>query len=126
MLVGWNNPLTSDPAMALEPHTPNGAGERLWRMVNDECTISRDEYSRSIDFRNVLGHSDLLEEMKGRTVVVLGTAAWQALGLKRQEMYTSLGNWHLVPHPSGRNLMYNVKLNKIRTGRLIARLAGFL
>jgi hypothetical protein len=127
LVVGLENNKSDDPAYAMEPYTPNGAGERLWRMVNDVKSISREEYFRKIDFVNVknAGPAAVRAMMKGRRVVVCGHLTWAILGLPRSSFWIDhvrAEAW-LVPHPSGLTREYNQTENRLKTGRLIARLA---
>lgn len=132
------NPLSGDPDDALEPWTPNGTGERLWRMVNYASPISRDDYARQFFRINLVVDSRKYSSWRARAraaeirlrigaspAVVLGRETWRALGLPADaEWFSSCRNWHLVPHPSGKNLSYNELANRVKTGRLVAALGG--
>jgi len=127
LIVGLRSEVSDDPRLALEPYTPNGTGERLWKMVNDVTKVSKDRYFMGIDFINV-EQAPSLEEVKEmaatRSTIVLGRSAWRALGFPRgAEFYSRHGSAHLVPHPSGRTRNYNSRRHRLRTGRLVARLA---
>lgn len=132
IILGMNNPLSSDPAHALYPSPEGCTGHRLWRMLHARTGASRSEYLEAFDRRNLVGQrtwsrmseareaaSHFLRELMGHvepiTVLVLGAEPRDAIRLPRVlvkpvEMYGV--TWRLVPHPSGRNLWYNVKGNR--------------
>ena len=85
------------------------AADRLLAMSG----LSRAEFLAAFSRKNVLdgGEWDRVEAARAATrmklrghVVVLGRAAWRALGLPRSpffsEIATSAATFHLVPHPS--------------------------
>lgn len=132
IILGMNNPISSDPAHALYPSPEGCTGHRLWRMLNARTGCSRSEYLEAFERRNLISQktwpnmglaraaaSEFLRELCSRTepltVLVLGAEPRDALRLPRVlvkpvEMYGV--TWRLVPHPSGRNLWYNVKGNR--------------
>lgn len=88
--------------------------DRLREML--EMTV--DEYEAAFERANVLGSPpwDRRARAAGRrtrrqiteTAVVLGKEVWSVLGLPRQTRYFErVENFTLVPHPSGRSLIYN-------------------
>jgi hypothetical protein len=85
------------------------------------------EYRTKFERANV--RTLLPGQLEGRTVLVLGKQAWRLLGLPpvqffdRMMMTTGGGTLILIPHPSGRNLFYNVSKNRYRVTRLLRRLA---
>lgn len=142
LLLGMNNPLSDDPEYDLYPYPENSAGWRLWKMLPGE--VSRREYLAMFDRRNLLRQKvwdqqaareaaqELLPELSGRFVVVLGTQVRAALGLPavrpleqmaRTEQGTVLFSWIAVPHPSGRNRWYNEPGNKEQVGAMLLELA---
>ena len=126
LIVGFENTKSSDARDAMEPYTPNGAGERLYHMVNAVKKISKEEYCRRIDFVNVAGSGgigiDAVKEMmkKSKETVVIGLDAWYAM-----KLYRVTGFWdkrdgaYLVPHTSGKNYLYNLEEACRKTGHLI-------
>ena len=109
----------------------SGAADRLMRIAN----MDRDEYLASFRRCNLLpnGHwsgprarlrgAKLMHELRGR-VIVLGRQTWHALWLPRVEFFgwveTGEARFILLPHPSGRNLLYNDRRN-IEAARRILR-----
>jgi hypothetical protein len=65
---------------------------------------------------------ELAEIVSGR-VCVFGVNAWEALGMPKRKMWekytTSRATFYLVPHPSGKCRLYNVKANRNRLRRLL-------
>jgi hypothetical protein len=113
----------------------NGAGDRLLRISG----LTREEYLKKFRRRNILpagrwsasrarlrGYR-LQRRLRGR-VIVLGKDTWRALWLPRVEFFGRVINgdecvFILIPHPSGRNLIYNdldvrLKARKILRGDL--------
>jgi len=123
VLLGMNNPLSVRPEHALWPSPPGCAGYRLWQMVSDGVPggVSVGSYVRVFDRRNVLrgpwdqraarrAASGLTRDLRGRSVVVLGNQAREALGLPRLLVHPQVIDdvtWRQLPHPSGRNRWYN-------------------
>ena len=127
-LVGLTNPKSPYLEDALEPWTPNGAGERLYHMVRMVIEVSKEEYFSRVHAINVVdaGPRRVFTLVGSTPAVVLGRDAWSVLELPRDsEWHESHFNWHLVPHPSGRCRLYNDDAVRLKTGRLIARLGGF-
>jgi hypothetical protein len=124
LVIGWRNEKSGDPVDAMEPHTRNGSGERLWKMVQKVKKIDKKAYQRKIEFVNVdqAGSDKVRKMMEGRTAVVLGIQAWRALKMRRASFWVDCidGAW-LVPHPSGRDTAYNAAEAQMETGKLIAR-----
>jgi hypothetical protein len=128
IIVGWDNEKSWQLEDALEPYTPNGAGERLYKMVNSVVPIDKATYMFRIDCVNVrrIGVGRVRELMCGRPAVVLGVETWYTLFRGRGRFWiTCKEGAYVVPHPSGRNRIYNSEASRLRTGRLVARLAGF-
>jgi hypothetical protein len=127
LVIGFRNEKSSDPSDAMEPWTPNGAGERLWKMVNRARSrkITKEAYQSRIEFVNVepMGTDKVKAMMKGRCCVVLGIQAWRLLKMKRASFWYDCvdGAW-LVPHPSGRDTIYNEVEAQTKTGKLITEL----
>jgi hypothetical protein len=65
--------------------------------------------------------------LDGRDAIVLGRATWKALGLPPIDWFETMGlggsRFTLIPHPSGRNRMYNDAANKRRARGLLRRSA---
>jgi hypothetical protein len=125
LIIGFKNELSEDPADAMEPWTPNGAGERLYMMVNSCKRMSKNTFMEKVEFVNAaqLGEKATRRLMRDRPSIVLGLDAWNLLKLKRASFWIDCrsGAW-LVPHPSGRNMIYNSVEARKATGRLILRM----
>lgn len=147
LILGMNNPLSDDPEFDLYPYPEGSAGHRLWKLLPEGTT--RNQYMAAFDRRNLLharkwdarearhAAQDLLPELVGRLVVLLGTEVRSALGLPAVvplSMHESLLRpdaspgtqimlrWVALPHPSGRNLWYNNEDNRLRAGDLLDRI----
>lgn len=146
ILLGMNNPYGKDPKYALFPAPEGSAGHRLWSMLHEFYTTPRGVYLAGFDRRNLIGDriwsgsaareaaDQLIEELvqppgteRARVVVVLGKMVWGALAwngrlapspewFSRHEMVAS---WWLIPHPSGRNSLYNEIAARRRAARLL-------
>jgi hypothetical protein len=91
-----------------------GAADRLREILE----MSLDEYEAAFARANILASPpfDRRARTAGRRVrktitepaVVLGRDTWLAMGLPSQTRYFErVENFTLVPHPSGRNIIYN-------------------
>lgn len=124
VLIGMNNPLSSDPRHALFPAPEGCTGHRIFMMLQSQNPgLSRADYLRVFDRRNLLqarawdaraargAAPALWAGLAGRRAVVLGSATRAALGLPRvpEVRWGEDGGvwWCLLPHPSGRCLWYN-------------------
>lgn len=132
VLVGMNNPYSSRPEAALLPAPSGCAGWRLWRMVHDVSGVSRAEYCRTFDRRNLINTQwwdplaarergeALWRALEGHTVVVLGQATLASMWLPRPlELLWSVSGgvrWCYAPHPSGLNRWYNNPVNRAAVG----------
>lgn len=123
LLLGLDNPYSTDPRNALLPRPSHSAGGRLFRLAS----MPWSEYNATFERRNICDVTQ--EELTGRTVVVLGREAWRRLGLSGTEFFDRTRGaqpdtlFILIPHPSGRNLWYNSSKNRYRVRRLLRRLA---
>ena len=128
VLLGMNNPYGADPEMALYPLPSRSAGGRLCQFTG----LSRTEYLRVFDRRNVLTGEwsavrarevapALREELRGRTVVLLGAAVNSAMrGGTEHELAPHFrwtpdghGGWMAkAPHTSGLNQFLNDPLHQ--------------
>lgn len=132
VIIGMNNPHSSDPRFALAPHPARVAGWNLWRMLQDVAGTSRAEYMRTFDRRNLLSErawdpvaarrqsENLWESLEDHTVLVLGQSVRRVLWLQDAPPLlwrTDRGvRWCLVPHPSGLNRWYNDPLHRLAVG----------
>ncbi|MGD9713959.1 MAG: hypothetical protein AB7V46_18160 [Thermomicrobiales bacterium] len=137
VIFGERKGPNTDPFNPLYPHTTHGAAARLIRMFG----VDVNEYLENTARYNVFqhGHQDFsLEEARERVgtlhlrhleedpkceFIFLGKAAlrgapnpeWREL-----QYFQSLGAVHLIPHPSGANLVYNDAEN-VRQAALLLR-----
>jgi hypothetical protein len=130
LLVGLRNEISKDPEDALEPYTPNGSGERLYNMLAEQVPITKHEYCRRFTFVNLLGTGGksptLVKRLaaESKAAVVLGLEAWRILELPKSHFWVENDvRTYLIPHPSGKNQVYNSEIARRRTGLLLARLA---
>lgn len=138
VLIGMNNPVSSDPRHALYPHPPGCTGHRIFLMLSEACPgVTRSQYMRAFDRRNVVsgatwsavearrGADALVQSLQGREAVVLGGAVRAVFGLPPTLIHPVALHgvtWRQIPHPSGRNLWYNDERNKQIVGQLLAEL----
>lgn len=127
VLLGMNNPVSSNPDHALYPHPPGCAGYNLQQMSG----LSRSEYLRLFDRQNLISgrawneaearaaRPELRERLAGRTVVLLGSPVNSAMRAGTDHELAPIfvwrpdghGGWMAkVPHPSGLNRQYNQPL----------------
>jgi hypothetical protein len=129
VLLGMNNPVSSDPAHALYPYPSTCTGARLLRFSG----LEKKTYLTAFERRNVLDGQQwsaraarerapsLREELRGRTVVLLGAPVNSVMrGGTEHELagpfvWTPDGHdgWLAkVPHPSGLNHFFNDSLHQ--------------
>lgn len=137
VLVGMNNPVSSEPQHALFPYPPGCTGHRLLAMLQSRVpSVTRRQYLERFDRRNVVsmqrfdaktakqGAIKLEQEFwgSGRTVVLLGADTVAAFGHPRFLLHPQLiggVTWRQIPHPSGRNLWYNDEVNRTLVASLL-------
>ncbi len=139
VILGMNNPHSTDPRHALAPYPKGVAGYRLWKMLNGiRPEISRTEYMRVFDRRNLLNEKfwdpvrsrrnseDLWQTLEGHTVLVLGQAVRNVLWLSKEPPLLWRDHrgvrWCSVPHPSGLNRWYNDPENVTAVGMRLEEL----
>lgn len=129
VLLGMNNPVSSDPEHALYPHPSTCTGARLLRFSG----LDKRTYLTAFERRNVLSGQAwstpaaravapaLREELRGRTVVLLGAPVNSVMrGGTPHELAGPFvwtpdghGGWMAkVPHPSGLNHFFNSQLHR--------------
>lgn len=137
MILGMNNPHSDRPDAALLPWPSGCAGHRLWRMVNEVCGVSRREYCRLTDRRNLLNARtwdvgaagprarDAWRTLEGRRVIVLGATVrrllWRPVTPPASWTHDEKSgiDWAYLPHPSGLCRDYNDPVMRIAAGLLI-------
>jgi hypothetical protein len=133
VVIGMVNERSQRDSDALEPYTPNGAGERLYKMVNEHHPISKERYAAAFSFVNIVkgrrwswlaalqAGAEMKKRMDGVRAVVLGRQVWEALEMPPALWFQSHGFMTLIPHPSGRNLVYNSPEIRARAAMVMIR-----
>jgi len=145
LLVGLDNPQSSDPKHALWPRPANCAGYRLHQMIKLVDPTFSERHYLSIPRTNLFPvgpcpksyKSEALRqagelirrqlEGQGTYVVCLGNdvrnAVIEASNLKATMFYEQLGSYYTwLPHPSGRNRDYNEKKMQRKVGAFLRAL----
>lgn len=132
-----NNPISLDPKYALHPWPRGCAGNRLYEMLREvDPSVAMHEYMRRFDRVNLVAGpwnvrmarvraAELRPTLVGRHVVLLGQKVAEAFGIDPRCSACKLdedATFYLLPHPSGRNLLYNDPGRRRATGQLLARL----
>jgi hypothetical protein len=137
VIVGMCHPSSRDPVDALELRTANAAGERLWKMALSVRPISKSRFDATFLKINLSATEEFpppeerIAEVRlflaRRRAVVLGKQTWHCLtGLIKSDWFGEANyGWHLVPHPSGRCLVYNDEAMRRKTGELLVKLGGW-
>lgn len=143
ILLGMNNPISSDSEHALYPYPPGCTGHRLWEMLRAvRPEVMRWDYLKTFDRRDLVSGKlwtislarDAVRELvlpPGSVVVVLGEEVRRVLSLERCLIHPrSSPDWpepggpvfRQLPHPSGRNPWYRHPTNRLLAGLLLAQL----
>jgi hypothetical protein len=126
IFVGVDNPGSDDPAEALHPDPPGGAGHRLWQMTG----VSREIYLKicRVNMSRIQRfYSNPWSFFRtGDVVVVLGQDVRNWLRLPRVGIdipIVSCGvTYYQIPHPSGCNRVYNDPEARAAVTKLLTRL----
>ncbi len=132
-IVGMTNP--HRPGDPLSPTADRNAGYRLWKMSG----MSLEAYQGAFERMNLLEERQwspwraraagrrMRRRLAGRSVVVLGRGVWRALALPGASWFETVGvgtsAFTLLPHPSGRCLLYNEAANREEAGRCLRRIS---
>lgn len=134
VLLGMNNPLSTQTRYALYPHPPNCAGWRLWKMLSERCGASQEDYYDGFERRNLINSLDwrrsearpaaekLVGKLEGRTVILLGAAVRDAFRLPPVLVKPVVDRgvtFRQLPHPSGRCRWYNDPKHRKLAGLLL-------
>lgn len=142
ILLGLDNPHSSDPAMALYTRPINASGYRLWQMIKDAANrkchnFSERDYLEGYTRRNLLSsenyvgdrfnYSLMVSALKGRRVVMLGQKVPKLLGIMGVtfDLVPRVGDgftYYVIPHPSGLCREYNDPIMRQRVGDLVYKL----
>ncbi|HMF86654.1 MAG TPA: hypothetical protein VK575_01150 [Gemmatimonadaceae bacterium] len=96
---------------------PRCSGWRLWKMLNESCGMTREEYCEAFDRRNIEDEDFQIPD--GAVVVVLGDEIRRHFRLERSLIHPRVRDgvcYRQVPLPSGSNPFYNDPLAR----RLVA------
>lgn len=124
LILGIDNPHSSDPSDALRAERPGSTGRRLQELTG----MSVEGYYEAFDRANAVDlrvRRDAV--LGGRTVVVLGKQAWRVLGLSEAPFFTERrsdvldSTFVLIPHPSGLCRLYNEQAVRDRVASLLRR-----
>jgi len=131
LLVGESNPLGSNARYALYPLPPNATGGRLCKILG----LSAREYLGTFDRVNLVryGVGSSWPRIAARVSVgllthrrriLLGARVCSAHRVRFEPFRTfEIGTVQVLvlPHPSGRNLMWNDPYNAVRARQAVAR-----
>lgn len=134
LLVGEDNPHGSDPRFALYDEPPNSAGGRLRRVV---LGLPRRVYlGQSIGRANLCTGRWSVREARARAatlaneaaimdaaIVMLGWKVADAFGALHVQPFTRVERFVAIPHPSGRNRVWNDQDAVPRVRALLAAVA---
>lgn len=140
MIIGMNNPVSSQDGHQLYPYPPGCTGHRLLAMLCERLpNVTRRQYLDTFDRRNLVTgtiydrHVASREAQRifaelwgsGRVVVLLGRDVQRAFGHPPVALHPQLiggTTWRQIPHPSGRNPWYNGRNNRRTVGLLLEEL----
>lgn len=145
LLVGMDNPQSSDPRYALFPHPPGCAGHRLMQMIQEvEPNVTRGAYQNIVK-TNLFAVGSYVKEIAPEAGLVLrrqiAVAGWHAVllgnnaadavmpglritnpAMEWKPLGTGKVTW--LPHPSGRNTFYNDVRNRKKVGEFLVKEMG--
>jgi hypothetical protein len=138
VLLAMNNPVSSRPEHALVPYPPGCTGWRILEMLRERLPdVTKSQYLEAFDRRNLVDGKEwlpgeardraveVIQELRGREVVVLGAATRKIIGLPEllvHPLQWKGATWRQLPHPSGRNLWYNDRTCRMLASCLLAEL----
>lgn len=140
VLVGLNNPHSTDPRAALVPWPAGCTGHRLYELIKSRIPdFTRGHYLKGFVRRDLVygplcseetakeGADVLVKEFwgSGRTLVLLGEDVRKALCHPRVPIHPQvIGGcvFRQIPHPSGRNTWYNDPENYAMVAMLLEEL----
>lgn len=142
LLVGMDNPQSSDPRYALFPHPPGCTGHRLWQImkeVNPDISVSIYGNIVKTNLFQVGAYDEKMAEKAGDVLrFQIYTAGWNAVLLGNRvtdavapgvrlkypaAKWSSFGIGKVawLPHPSGRNHFYNDLANRRMVGEFLVK-----
>ncbi len=145
LLVGMDNPQSSDPRHALFPHPPGCAGHRLWQIMQEvEPVVTRGMYQNIVK-TNLFSIGPYIKELApmagellrrqiavaGWHAVMLGNNAADAVMPGMRVAYPAMtwrplgaGKMAWIPHLSGRNHDYNDEKFRKTVGKFLVKEMG--
>jgi hypothetical protein len=132
-----NNPVSLDPKYALYPLPVGCAGYRLYEMLREaDPSVRMHDYVHRFERINLVSGpwdvgrarsraEELRPSLAGVHVVLLGRPVAWAFEVDPRCSVCNFDDdaiFHLLPHPSGRNLLYNDPGRRRAAGELLARL----
>lgn len=125
LIVGELNGYSSASEFDLYPLPENASGGRLCRILGisashyletfDRVNLCRGQWDRSA--AREAAQEIALEPRE--VVILLGRKVADAFGLSSAETLSRAGRYVLLPHPSGRCLLWNVRQNVERARQLV-------
>lgn len=145
VLLGLNNPHSTDPERALGVEPKGTSGYRLWSMLATEALIEEPptvilapQYEAGFDRYNISDelvfrpvstdrYQFIRDKIRGRTVVMCGTNVpryldLQYTGFHLKPMIASEFIYYVIPHPSGLCREYNNPQMRAEVGQLLLML----
>jgi hypothetical protein len=101
----------------------SGLAREEYEAAFERVNLIQDKVWRPIHAR-LAGGRFYYEKPNGVPVLVLGREVWKALGLTPVRVFTRVGDYTLLPHPSGRNIELNKIWNKARVRSIMKRMAA--
>lgn len=128
VLVGIDNPHSSDDRHALYPGPPGCTGWRIWQMIRlMRPDVTASQYALAFSRCNISSSPTFV---KGETVVLLGEDVRKRVEelygeIPRQLIHPTVRRgvtFRQVPHPSGMNRFYNDPTQRDLVALLLAEL----
>ena len=135
LIVGMNNPISTNPKHALWPDPVNCTGWRLWKLLEARTGATAEQYTQAFDRTNmVIGNWDrgaalewwvqsrdrIREEYD--VCLLLGAATRAAAEMTQLPDLCIRGGIATLPHPSGLNRWYNNHVNRAAAEILLEEL----
>ena len=144
LLVGMNNPYSTDSHFALYPSPENSAGFRLYLMLKeagdrDGVRVTKEDYVNDFARTNLVngymytreavtfGRPRVLDLMRNRLTVICGAGTARDMKLihyrfSLEKQIIGPYSYWVIPHPSGRTREYNDPEMRHRVGELLLSL----
>ena len=120
-IIGMNNPYSDNPKHSLFPHPTQSAGYRLWKLLNNRTGVTRGQYVRAFDRRNLVtgtwvrenalvNYAGMHAGLRGRVVLLLGEEVRKVVGVQKELIMPTVLDgvtYRQLTHPSGLCRWYN-------------------